>query len=215
MPSRTLLPKRALGLAAALVLVVAGCENGDSVLGVDQGRVRFVLTSDAAAVMANEAAGAIGQESGSVLDSPLTTDGHDHDGYRQFFQSASVTFSSILARNLDGELVNVGMENMPVTVELVLLEGGKEVTLENGTLPQGTYDQVVVVMTHVEGVTLNGTTITITPPGGGWTAVVPICQFTVEEGGSTTVGLKFMLNRAFSWRDNRFHFQPSFTCEEG
>jgi hypothetical protein len=31
-------------------------------------------------------------------------------------------------------------------------------------------------MTQFEGVTRNGTTITITPPGGGWTAIVHRCE---------------------------------------
>ena len=184
----------AMGLGVGLVLVVAGCDNSNGVLGIDGGRVQFVLSS------------------GAQLDGPVATDG-DHDHARRFFQSANVIFSSILARNLDGVLVDVTMA-LPDTVDVLLLDG-KEVTLPDGELPPGTYDQVVVVMTAVEGVTHDGTTITITPPGGGWTAIVPICPFVVEEGATTVVGLKLMLDRAFSWRDSRYHFQPSFVCDEG
>lgn len=206
----------AMLLAAGVLLMTSGCDNSGNVLGVGEGRVQFVISSDAGAMMANAAAAEPGQESGALRDSPVTTDGHDHNGYRQFFQSGKVTFSSILARNVDGVLVNVDMEDeLPLTVDFEMLEGGKQVTLPPGNLPIGTYDQVVVVMTQVEVVTLNGTIINITPPGGGWTAIVPICPFSIEEGGSTTVNLQFNLNRAFSWRDNRYHFQPGFTCGEG
>lgn len=196
MLTRRRLSGLAVGLCIALVVIVAGCDNSDGVLGIDGGQVQFVLSS------------------GAELAGPVATDGdHDHHD-RPRFQSANVTFSSILARNLDGVLVNVEME-LPVTVDVLLLEGGREVTLPDGTLAPGTYDQAVVVMTQVEVVTLNGTTIAVTPPGGGWTAIVPICQFVVEEGATTVVGLKLQLDRAFSWRDNRYHFQPKFSCEEG
>jgi hypothetical protein len=205
----------AMLLAAGFLLSLSACDNGDNVLGVDAGRVQFVISSGAASMMADAAAPQLAQEPGALPDSPVTTDGHDGDGFRRFFQSGKVTFSSISARNLDGVLVNVEMDELPVTVDLEMLEGGKKVTLPEGNLPVGTYDQVVVVMTQVEVVTLDGTIINITPPGGGWTAIVPICPFSVEEGGSTAVALEFNLNRAFSWRDNRYHFQPGFTCGEG
>ena len=69
-------------------------------------------------------------------------------------------------------------------------------------------------MTQVEVVTHDGTMITITPPGGGWTVIVPFCPFVVEEGATTTVGLTFMLENAFRRHDSRFHFQPHFVCEQ-
>ncbi len=124
-----------------------------------------------------------------------------------------MTLSSILARNLDGMLVHVTMD-LPVTVDVLSMEGRTEVVLLDAILPPATYDQVVVVMTQVEVVTHDGTTIRITPPGGGWTAITPNCPFVVEEGATTTVGLKFMLNHAFRLRNNRFHFQPRFVCEQ-
>ena len=211
MLNRRRLSAMALVLGVGLVVVVAGCENSDGVLGVSGGRVQFVLSSGVA-VVANEAA-PIEQAPGVLEAGPAATDwDHDHDRH-PFFESANVTFSSILGRNLDGVLVNVAMA-LPVTVDVLSLDGGREVTLPDGELEPGTYDQVVVVMTEVQGVTYDGTTITIDPPGGGWTAIVPICPFVVEEGATAVVGLKLQINRAFSWRNNRFHFQPSFTCEE-
>ena len=58
------------------------------------------------------------------------------------------------------------------------------------------------------------TTITIEPPGGGWTAIVPICPFTVDGGETTVVGLELNLGRSFRWMGDRFHFQPRFVCEQ-
>jgi hypothetical protein len=189
-------------LAGGLALLLAGCGN-DSVLGVDGGRVRFVLSADAAPAT-----------SGAALVAASPTDGDDGDRPRRFFQAANITLSSILARNQDGVLVNVEMD-LPVTVDVMMLEDGREVTLPDGELPVATYDQVVLVMTQVEGVTHDGTTITITPSGGGWTTIVPICPFVVEDGGTTTVSLTFMLNRAFSWHSSRYHFEPRLVCDEG
>ncbi len=209
MLDRRRLSSLATVLAVGQVLVVAGCGDSDGVLGINDGRVRFVLSSgaDAAAVQ-------LGQASGALQDGVVATDGDHHDGYHRLFQSANVTFSSILARNLDGVLVDVAME-LPVTVDVLSLDDGKEIELPEGELPAATYDQVVVVMTRAEGVTLDGTTVTITPPGGGWTAIVRICPFVVQEGGTTTVSIKFMLDQAFSWRDSRYHFEPRLVCEEG
>ena len=194
----------AMALVVGLVLVVAGCSSSDSILGVNEGRVQFVLSSSSGTVLAGA--------QGSVIGPSLHPDEDDEDG-RRFLQSANVTFSSILARNLDGVFENVMMD-LPVMVDILSMDGGREVMLPDGTLPPATYDQVVVVMTQVEVVTHDGTAITITPPGGGWTVIVPICPFVVEEGGTTTVGLTFMLEKAFRRHDRRFHFQPRFVCEQ-
>jgi hypothetical protein len=94
----------------------------------------------------------------------------------------------------------------------VTLEERKGIELPEGNLPPGDYDQAVIVMTEFEGVTRNGYTITIDPPGGGWTAIVHKCEFTVEEGNETTVGLKFVINRSFWWHKNKYHFRPFFVC---
>ena len=203
-------------LLAGLTLATAGC-GGDDVLGANEGRVRFVLSSDgAAAVGAGDATvstlpGVQSGAEGSVGQPSLHGEGSDEDR-TGWFQSATVTFSSILARDQAGVLVNVDMD-LPVPVEIMKMEGGKEIQLPPGDLPAGTYDQLVVVMTAVEGVTKDGTAIAITPPGGGWTAIVPICPFVVEEGSTTVVGLTFKFRNLFSWRDKRYHFQPQLSCD--
>jgi hypothetical protein len=190
-------------LAVGLLLAAAGCGNSDGILGVNDGRVRFVLSADSDAP-------APGTEIGPATSAPsLHGDEERHDN--PHFQSANVTFSSILARNLDGVLLNVVMD-LPVTLDVVIMESGREIPLPDGGLDPGTYDQLVVVMTQVEGVTHDGTTITITPPGGGWTAIVERCPFVVGEGETTVVGLRFMVRQAFFWGEGRFHFRPRLRC---
>jgi hypothetical protein len=100
---------------------------------------------------------------------------------------------------------------LPAMVDVVAMEeGGRTVTLPDGTLPPATYDQIVVVMTHVEGVLWDGTIITITPPGGGWTAIVPVCPFEVADGSTAIVGLMLPVRTAFAWGEGRFRFEPRF-----
>jgi hypothetical protein len=206
----------AIVVLAGLTLIAAGCGSDDG-LGPNEGRVRFVLSSDAAGAMgAGDATVSTLPELQSGVEGTTvepTLHGDDDDGDRTgWFQSANVTFSSILARNVEGVLVDVDME-LPVTVDVLKMERGKEIQLPPGDLPTGTYDQLVVVMTEVEGTGLDGTVIAITPPGGGWTSIVPICPFVVDEGSTTVVGLSFKLRNAFSWRDKKYHFQPGFSCE--
>ena len=135
----------------------------------------------------------------------------NNEGRNRFFESANVTFSSVLARNVAGELLDASMD-LPAVVNVVSMEDGREIVLPDAVLPIGTYDQLVVVMKQVQGVTYDGTTITIDPPGGGWTAIVPVCEFVVGDGETSVVGLTFMVREAFKWRDNRFHFSPRMVC---
>ncbi len=200
----------AMVLALGLALVVTGCGESNSLVGSNDdngGKVRFVLSSGTDASVEASVSAPLDQAEG-----PAATDGdRDDKHHNEYFESANVTFASVLARNLDGVLDNVEME-LPVTVDVVSLEDGREIALPDGNLAPGSYDQVVIVMTQFEGVTRNGTTITITPPGGGWTAIVHRCEFTVDEGGETTVSLKFVINRSFSWHEGRYHFKPLFVC---
>jgi Domain of unknown function (DUF4382) len=215
MTTRSGFTRWATALTLSLLFVAAGCEGGDSVLGVNEGRVRFSLSSSSAldgAPQGSAPASSVGQGDNTVLMPDGGKDDDDDDG-RRALQSANVTMSSILARNLDGILVNVDME-LPVTVDILSMDGPTPVMLPDAILPPDTYDQVVVVMRQVEVVTWDGTKIAITPPGGGWTAVVPICPFVVEEGETTTVGLTFMLRNAFRWREGRFTFRPRFVCKQ-
>ena len=202
-----------LTLAFALAFAISGCGTSDLV-GVDQGKVRFVLSggdfepiSPASSVAEPDATATTGEPMAS--SEPYGEHG-DHD--RPHIQSLNLTFSSILARNLDGVLVDVAME-LPATVDVMLMEEGRQIVLPDGELPPATYDQLVVVMTAVSVVTGDGTRITVEPPGGGWTAIVPVCPFTVEEGSTAVVGLEFGLRQMLRFRDGRFWFHPHLRCE--
>jgi hypothetical protein len=196
-------------LALALALTGAACAGGDA-LAPNHGRVQFVLGGDgtlaAGAPMAVESLGG-----GETLIGGLDPQ-HDGEGEERppFIKAANVTFASILARNLDGVLENVEME-LPATVDVVTLETGRQIPLPDGELPAGTYDQVVVVMTEVHLVLWNDTEITINPPGGGWTAISPICPpLVVAVGGSSTVSLTLEVRKSFFFLGDRFHFMPRF-----
>lgn len=196
------------GLALGLALLSAGCGSTD-MLGLNQGRVQFLLSSGTSPTATGQASATATPE--ADVTQPLT-DG-ETDSPHRFFQSASVDITSILARDADGVLVNVDME-LPVTVDIVSMENGKHVTLPDGDLPAGTYDQLVLVLKKLEGTTWDGTQITIVPPGGGWTTIVPVCPFTVDDNVTTTVSLAFDLQTAFTWRNDHYFFQPRFHCDQ-
>lgn len=190
--------RRALALGA--VLLVPGC-NLD-VFGGDGGRVRVSLTRD----------GGIGPVTSIAAESAAISkkdddDDNDHGIWR--FQTATVTLSSILARTNDGELVNLDID-LPVTVDVVKIDGGKQFVLPDGFLPADTYDQVVIVITAVQGVTHDGTEVTIEPPGGGWTAVIPICPLEVVQGQTSLVGLALNVRSSFLQVGNWWSFHPRF-----
>jgi hypothetical protein len=124
-----------------------------------------------------------------------------------------VTFSSLLARSLDGVLTDVTVA-LPVTVDVFSLGNGKDAALPAGFLPPGTYDQLVVVTTEVELTLLDGTKIAISPPGGGWTSIVSVKEpFTVVDGQTTTVTLKFRKDLSFACGSGNWEYHPKFDCD--
>ena len=188
--------KRIASLIPVLTLaaLAAGC-NGGGLFGSNNARIRLVLSGDGG---------------GAGAAASITADERNDEFHlSHWFESASVTLSSILVRNLDGQLINVSVD-LPVTVDVVKMESGKQITLPDGTLPAGAYDQVVLVMTAVEGTTHDGTVITIEPPGGGWTAVVPICPLEVAEGATETVGITLDVRSSFLQAGTHWGFQPRF-----
>ena len=175
--------------------LVTACSNGSDSMQSGKGAVQFVMSASAAAPT-------------------LAATTHDGSPSDQQIQAANVTFASILARNLDGELINVTID-LPVTVDVLGLVSGGSFTLPAGFLPPGTYDQLVIVMTKVELTLMNGTVVTVDPPGGGWTAIVPVtAPFTVAEGQTTTVNIKFRPG-GFHWLDGKWDFRPGFDCDGG
>lgn len=185
-------PIRYSVLLLAALLVAAGCSDATD---PDQGNVRVVLSASNSL----QAAPALGDDD----------DDDDGDRYVSRLESAKVTFSSLLARNLSGQLVNLGGD-LPRTVDVIGLMGGDDVTLPSGSLPPGEYDQLVVVMTGLELVFLDGSKIALTPPGGGWTSIVPVAPFTVVEGQDLVLELDLNLGRAFRQAGSAFRFFPEF-----
>ena len=183
----------ALTLLAMSLGFLTACSSGsDSVMQGGKGAVSFVMSAAAPAALA--------ATSTTVVPSD------------QQLQAANVTFASILARNLDGELINVTIE-LPVTVDLVGLGTDGSFTLPAGFLPPGTYDQIVIVMTKVALTLANGTIVTIEPPGGGWTSVLAVANpFTVVEGQTTTVDINFRAGGLFRWLNGVWEFIPDFDC---
>ncbi len=188
-----------LGAVAACLSTLAACGGQQP---ANAGRVSIVLSSADTTSALSAATAAVDGTARSVEP------GHGCAG----LQAADVTFSSILARTLDGKLTDVTID-LPVTVDLLELVNGKEATLPAGFLPPGTYDQLVVVMTQLEVTLSNGTKIAITPPGGGWTAVVPVSPpVTVVAGETTTIPLSFHRDRSFGCDLGRWDFHPEFEC---
>lgn len=196
-------------VAIGAALLVSGC-GIDGLFGGDGGRVRISLSRDGGA-LAN-----LVQDSLAVLKNDDDDDDDDHGRGFFRFQTASVTLSSILARTDDGELVNLDVD-LPVEVDVVRIDGGRELVLPDGFLPAGTYDQVVFVITEVRGVTHDGSVVTIEPPGGGWTTIVPICPLEVTDGTTATVSIAFNVRNSFIQLGNGFSFNPRFrsmaSCE--
>lgn len=204
-------------VALVVALVAVSACGGDGMDKAGKGRVAIVMSAAGGSLAtAGPVAGLDGGSAASATPGLLASNGsHDGCGADRALQAASVTFSSILARTLEGVLTDVEID-LPVTVEMLALMDGKVATLPAGFLPEGTYDQLVVVMTKVEVTLLNGTKVAITPPGGGWTAIVPVAEpFTVIEGESTTITLKFRRDLSFGCGSGRWEFRPTFECGRG
>lgn len=191
--------KRAMAIGA--LFLTAGC-GLDGLFGHSGGRVKIVLAPDGGAL------GNLIADSAAAL--AHRDDDNEFSARTWSFQAASVTLSSIMARTIDGELVSLDVA-LPIAVDVVRIEGGNQVVLPDGFLPADTYDQVVLVMTAVQGVTNDGTVITVEPPGGGWTSVVPICPIEVSDAAAETVGIAFNVRNSFLRLGlNNFSFQPRF-----
>ena len=169
----------------------------------DDGNVRVVLSASDQASLAPSLSG---------------DDGHDDDddagsnSGRRFLdrlETAEVTIASLLARNLDGQLIGIDMD-LPQTVDLKALLAGEETSLPAGSLPAGEYDQLVVVLTQVNLTWPDGGALSLTPPGGGWTSIVRVAGFTVADAEPTTIELQFRLGGAFRELNGAVRFFPDF-----
>ena len=198
---------RALFFALLGAGLITACTQHNNDSNSRVGNVRVMLTA-APAVTATAVPAAMTGTSGGMSMS------YDEDGgdILSMLSQVNVTFSSLLARNLDGDLVKMAID-LPQTVDLIGLINGKQVMLPPGTLPAGMYDQIVVVIKQVEFVFVDGTKKTLTPPGGGWTRIIPVETFEVIDGQTTTINLRFNPLHAFDESGGEFHFSPDFDCE--
>jgi hypothetical protein len=131
------------------------------------------------------------------------------DRFLQRLEIANVTIASLLARNTDGQLIDLDMD-LPQTIDLKALLGGENTTLPAGTLPAGDYDQLVVVMTKLDLIFIDGGALALTPPGGGWTSIVRVAPFTVADGEDTTIELNFRMGGALREINGIVKFFPDF-----
>jgi len=189
--------KIGVGLLAAAAIVAGGCNDSSMTKG-SHGNVRFVMGGGAT----TNAVATGGVSAATALS----------DGTGRSITSATITLSSVLARNLDGQLIDVTID-LPMDVDLVALINGRTVELPMGALPAGSYDQLVIVIRALTIGLSDGTTIAVTPPGGGWTAIVPTEAFDVTDGAVTTVHLTFRAEGSFRWIDGHLEFRPTFDCD--
>jgi hypothetical protein len=205
----------ALLLVLVLLALGAACTHSSGGSNDRSGNVKVMLTAQSASTSTTTTSASLASSnpvgtSGSTTVLHEDGDGDDSDLLSKL-QHVNVTISSLLARNLDGDLIDLAVD-LPKTVDLVGLMNGNQVTLPTGTLPAGMYDQIVVVIRSVEFVFLDGTKFQLTPPGGGWTKIVPVTPFEVIDGQTTTIELQFKPFGAFREFGGEFEFFPDFDC---
>ena len=189
--------------ALAVLALLSACSHDSASTDARRGTVKVTLTSAPLSTVTAPLSGTSGTASWSGDDGGSSI--------LAKLQNVNVTFSDLLARNLDGDLVEMSI-GLPQIVDLIPLINGQQVSLPMGTLPAGTYDQLVVVITFVELVFTDGGKIALTPPGGGWTKIVAVEPFEVIDGQTTTIELRFRPFDAFRELDGQFQFFPDFEC---
>jgi len=198
-------------LLVAIAFITA-CINHHDESDSRSGNVQFVLTAGAPAMSASTAGSTLpGRTSGLSSAALWQDDDGEGDDILSKLAKVNVTFSSLMARNLDGELVSLVID-LPQTVDLISVLNGRQVSLPAGTLPPGMYDQIVVVIKRVEFVFVDGTSKVLTPPGGGWTRIIPVQTFEVIDGQTITIELRFNPLHAFEEMNGEFEFSPDFEC---
>jgi hypothetical protein len=202
-------------LVAGIALVTAACSGDDGMVNSNKGQVRITLTStDDPLATGHTEPGSTSAGSSSTV-SPMDGDRDDHGDHDDDdgcacnrLKAANVTFSSVLARNLDGELIDTSMD-LPRTLNMLGFGEGRRVELPIGFLPPGMYDMILVNITKVEFVLLNDMKISIEPPLGGWISQLQVRPrpFEVIEGQTTTVGIRFFPHRLFRIKNGKFEFK--------
>jgi hypothetical protein len=205
----------ALFLALVAIVLVVACNKSNLGHSSRQGGVRVKLSaapSTGTATASRPLAASMPMGSTGTSASMGDDGGDGTGGVLSQLQHLNVTFSDMLARNVDGDLIELTI-TLPDTVDLLTLMNGQQITLPMGTLPAGMYDQLVVVINNVELVFLDGGKITLTPPGGGWTKIIPVTPFEVVDGQTITIDLQFKPGQALQNLGGDFQFFPDFACD--
>lgn len=127
-------------------------------------------------------------------------------------KAASVTITAIEARSSAGPWVTID-GGLPAAIDLMaLVDGGKTFTLPADLLPEGQYSALQLRVTQVELTLLDGTKITIVPPGTGWAVQIPV-DFGVAAGQATIVTLNVRVDLSFKLVNGQFEFEPEVEIE--
>lgn len=136
----------------------------------------------------------------------------DSDDALSQLKAAVITLSGIEARKTDGTWVPVET-GLPADIDLIaIMTAGNSVTLPADLLPEGQYNALELRITQVQLTLMDDTKITITPPGTGWTAQIPV-DFSVVAGQSTIVNLNLRCDSSFKFLNGEFEFEPEIEVE--
>lgn len=126
--------------------------------------------------------------------------------------AATITISSIEVHSTDGTWVPVA-SGLPVTLDLLaIMNSGGSVSLPADLLPPGTYDAIQLGITKLDLTLTDGTMISVTPPGAGWTVNIAV-TFTVVAGQATDIQLNVHCGGSFHLLNGEFEFDPQIDGE--
>jgi hypothetical protein len=127
--------------------------------------------------------------------------------------AATITISSIEVHSTaDGTWVPVA-SGLPVTLDLLaIMNSGGTATLPADLVPPGTYDAIQLGITKLDLTLTDGTMVSVTPPGTGWTVQIPV-TFTVVAGQATDIKLNVHCDGSFHLLNGVFEFDPEIDGE--
>jgi len=179
-----------LGLISAIVAALA------ALAGCAPGQDKSLQGSLAARLSASRAGAAIGR-----ADDPLSR-----------LRTVNASVSGIEARRLDGSWVPL-QHGLPIVVDLLALANvGDTVTFPGDLLPEGQYSALQMRISQVELTRLDGTRVTIAPPGRGWLVIVP-ADFSVDGDQATVVELDVQLDQSIRLVNGDFDFDPAIEAD--
>jgi hypothetical protein len=128
-------------------------------------------------------------------------------------QAATITVGSAEVHQVDGTWVMVD-RGLPVTIDLLaILTSGGSASLPADLIPEGHYDSLQLTITKVDLTLLDGTKISVTPPGLGWTVTLAV-DFTVVAGQETTIHLNLHCDGSFHLINGTFEFDPEIDIDD-